>query len=150
MSVNWTPVLYNEGEKPSIPLRHNAPEVAEVKIVFGPRNKYFDSDLVEPGPPAMLTDKGIVLIYNSRNVPNIGDSSLAEGTYAASQILMDRNDPTKVIERMGTYFMKPDKPYETTGQVNHVCFVEGLARFKNQWFLYYGTADSKIAVAVSK
>ena len=148
--VNWTPVLYNEGEKPSIPLRHNAPEVAEVKIVFGPRNKYFDSDLVEPGPPAMLTDKGIVLIYNSRNVPNIGDSSLAEGTYAASQILMDRNDPTKVIERMGTYFMKPDKPYETTGQVNHVCFVEGLARFKNQWFLYYGTADSKIAVAVSK
>ena len=148
--VNWTPVLYNEGEKPSIPLRHNAPEVAEVKIVFGPRNKYFDSDLVEPGPPAMLTDKGIVLIYNSRNVPNIGDSSLAEGTYAASQILMDRNDPTKVIERMGTYFMKPDKPYETTGQVNHVCFVEGLARYKNQWFLYYGTADSKIAVAVSQ
>ena len=119
-----------------------------MKIVFGPRPKKFDSDLVEPGPPAMLTDKGILLIYNSRNVPSIGDSSLAEGTYAASQILMDKNDPTKVINRMESYFMRPDKPYEVTGQVNHVCFVEGLALKNSNWYLYYGTADSKIAVAV--
>lgn len=116
--------------------------------VFGPRNKKFDSDLVEPGPPAMLTDSGIVLIYNSRNVHLKGDTSLPEGTYAASQILMDKNDPMKVINRMDTYFMKPDKPYEISGQVNHVCFVEGLVYYKGKWFLYYGTADSKIAVAV--
>lgn len=131
--INWQPiVLDKEG----------------YEIVFGPRPKKFDSDLVEPGPPAMLTDKGIVLIYNSRNVPSKGDTSLAEGTYAASQILFDKNDPTRVIDRMDTYFMKPDKPYEITGQVNHVCFVEGLVNYKGKWFLYYGTADSKIAVAV--
>ena len=118
------------------------------KTVFGPRNKKFDSRLVEPGPPAMLTEKGIVLIYNSMNLQSKGDTSLAEGTYAASQILFDKNDPTKVIERMDTYFIKPDKHYEITGQVNHVCFVEGLVQYKGKWFLYYGTADSKIAVAV--
>ena len=146
--IHWTPVLYEEGQKPEIELRHNSVETPEMKIVFGPRKGKFDSDLVEPGPPAMMTEKGIVLIYNSRNVPSIGDSSLAEGTYAASQILLDKNDPTKVLERMETYFMKPDKPYEISGQVNHVCFVEGLVKFKNNWFLYYGTADSKIAVAV--
>jgi beta-1,2-mannosidase len=145
--INWTPVLYKNGQKPSIELRHNAKEIPEIKTVFGPRPKKFDSDLVEPGPPAMLTDKGILLIYNSRNVPSIGDSSLAEGTYAAAQILMDKNDPTKVINRMESYFMRPDKPYEITGQVNHVCFVEGLALKNNNWYLYYGTADSKIAVA---
>ena len=43
--------------------------------------------------------------------------------------------------------MRPELPYETTGQINQVVFLEGLARFKNKWFLYYGTADSKIAVA---
>jgi beta-1,2-mannosidase len=118
------------------------------KTIFGPRNKKFDSRLVEPGPPAMLTEKGIVLIYNSMNLQAKGDTSLAEGTYAASQILFDKNDPAKVIDRMETYFMKPDKPYEITGQVNHVCFVEGLVLYKGKWFLYYGTADSKIAVAV--
>ena len=125
-----------------------ADDKGKTKTIFGPRPKKFDSDLVEPGPPAMLTDKGIVLIYNSRNVPSKGDTSLVEGTYTASQILFDKNDPTKVIDRMDTYFMKPDKPYEVTGQVNHVCFVEGLVQYKGKWFMYYGTADSKIAVAV--
>ena len=119
------------------------------ETVFGPRPKKFDSRLVESGPPAMLTDSGILLIYNSMNLGGAnGDTTLAEGTYAASQILFDKNDPTKVIDRMDTYFMKPDKPYEITGQVNHVCFVEGLVNYKGKWFLYYGTADSKIAVAV--
>ena len=115
--------------------------------VFGPRKGKFDSDIVEPGPPAMLTDKGIVLIYNSRNVPSKGDSSLPEGTYSASQILLDKNDPSKVLQRMDHYFITPDKPYEITGQVSRVCFVEGLVNYKGKWFLYYGTADSKIAVA---
>lgn len=49
---------------------------------------------------------------------------------------------------MNHYFMKPSQPYETTGQVNQVCFAEGLAQFDGKWFLYYGTADSKIAVAI--
>ena len=148
--IHWQPVLYENGEKSSVELRHNAVEIPEIKTVFGPRNKKFDSDLVESGPPAMLTDKGILLLYNSRNVPAIGDSSLVEGTYAASQILMDKNDPTKVLHRMDTYFMKPDKPYELSGQVNDVCFIEGLVQYKGKWFLYYGTADSKIAVAVKE
>jgi beta-1,2-mannosidase len=131
--INWTPI-----------------ETAENKLltVFGPRKGKFDSDLVEPGPPAMLTDNGIVLMYNSRNVLAKGDSSLPEHTYTASQILLDANDPSKVLDRMDTYFIKPDKPYEITGQVNQVCFIEGLVNFKDHWFLYYGTADSKIAVAV--
>ncbi|HLF46071.1 MAG TPA: glycoside hydrolase family 130 protein [Chitinophagaceae bacterium] len=131
--VNWTPVEKNNGE---------------LFPVFGPRKGKFDSDLVEPGPPAMFTDKGIVLIYNSRNVQGKGDTSLAEGTYAASQILLDKKDPGKVVDRMKSYFLNPDKPYEIYGQVNQVCFVEGLVRYKGKWFLYYGTADSKIAVAV--
>ncbi len=33
-------------------------------------------------------------------------------------------------------------------EVNEVCFVEGLVYIKDQWFLYYGTADSKISVEV--
>jgi len=131
--INWAPVENSDGKLFS---------------VFGPRKGKFDSDLVEPGPAAMITEKGIVLIYNSRNVPSKGDTSLAEGAYTAAQILFDNNDPAKVLDRMDSYFMKPDKPYEITGQVNHVCFVEGLVDFKGQWFLYYGTADSKIAVAV--
>ncbi|HTL08829.1 MAG TPA: glycoside hydrolase family 130 protein [Chitinophagaceae bacterium] len=148
--IDWQPVEMQPGEKAPVALRHNAVETPDLKLVLPPRAGFFDSDIVEPGPPAMLTDKGIVLIYNGRNIPSIGDSSLAEGTYSAAQALLDKNDPGKVLDRQAHYFLTPDRPFEKLGQVNFVCFVEGLAYFKNTWFLYYGTADSKIAVAVKK
>ena len=146
--INWTPVEKGAGEADPIALKGQALNMPDLKIVIPTRSKKFDSDLVESGPPAMLTDKGILLIFNSRNIPAIGDSSLPEGTYAASQVLLDAKDPLKIVHRLDHYFMKPDKPYEITGQVGEVCFLEGLAQFKGNWFLYYGTADSKIAVAV--
>jgi predicted GH43/DUF377 family glycosyl hydrolase len=79
----------------------------------------------------------------------MGDPALPEGTYAAGQVLMDRRDPSAVLRRTEGYFFKPEKPYEITGQVGNVCFLEGLVPFKGQWLLYYGTADSKIAVATT-
>ena len=145
--IHWTPVEIAAGETPPVPLRAQAQTMPNLKIVLPTRAGKFDSDLVESGPPAMLTDQGIRLIYNSRNVPAIGDKTLAEGTYTAAQALFDKNDPSHLLQRMDTYFMRPEQPYETTGQVNQVVFLEGLARYNNQWFLYYGTADSKIAVA---
>jgi len=132
--INWIPI---EGESGLLP-------------VLQPRKYMFDSGLVEPGPPALITSQGILLIYNSRNDEVNGDSILPSGTYTAGQALFDKNNPAQLIKRSENYFFKPDKPYEITGQVNNVCFVEGLVNFKGKWFLYYGTADSKIAVATSE
>lgn len=130
--INWKPV---EGRKKML------------TSVLRPRPGYFDSQLVEPGPFALLTPKGILLIYNSANNAETGDKSLPHMTYAAGQVLFDAEKPDKVIARAGSHFLHPDRPYEITGQVNNVCFVEGLVWFKGRWLLYYGTADSKIAVA---
>jgi beta-1,2-mannosidase len=133
--IHWTPVE----------------EERKLKPVLQPRKGYFDSRLVESGPYALVNDKGILLLYNGMNLDGEGrDRNFAPGAYCAGQALFDKNDPLKLIDRLDVNFMKPDKPYETSGQVNQVCFVEGMVPFKNQWFLYYGTADSKIAVAVRK
>ena len=148
--IEWTPVEMSPGEQPPVALRGQAINMPRLKIVVPTRSKKFDSDLVESGPPAILTDQGIVLIFNGRNVPAIGDSSLAEGTYAGSQVLLDKQAPLKIVHRLDHYFIHPDKPYEITGQVGQVCFLEGLASFGGSWLLYYGTADSKIAVAVKR
>ncbi|MCX6205630.1 MAG: glycoside hydrolase family 130 protein [Bacteroidetes bacterium] len=148
--INWEPVEMVSNEKPPITLKGQALNMPLLKIVVPTRDKMFDADLVESGPPAMLTDQGILLIYNSRNLKSIGDTSLPDGTYTGGQVLLDKNDPTKILKRLDHYFFKPDKPYELTGQVNNVCFLEGLANYQGKWFLYYGTADSKIAVAVRK
>lgn len=148
--IHWQPVTDSAAQPTEMERRGIAAKAPELKVVLAPRRKKFDSDLVESGPQALLREDGILLLYNSRNIPAIGDSSLPEGTYAAAQALMDKNNPLKVLKRSDSYFMKPDKSYELTGQVNRVCFVEGLVQYKNQWFLYYGTADSKIAVAVNR
>lgn len=147
--INWTPIE-TAGEKQPYDSVYAGFNIAALKIALATRKGMFDADLVESGPPAMLTDKGILLLYNGRNVKAIGDTTLAEGAYTTSQVLFDKNDPAKIVHRMNMYFMQPEKPYELTGQVNQVCFIEGLAQYKNKWWLYYGTADSKVAVAVKE
>jgi beta-1,2-mannosidase len=131
--IHWVPV---ENEK------------AELQELFGPRKNKFDSDLVEPGPSPVITDRGILFIYNGRNFGPDRDKNLPEATYSAGQVLIDADDPAVVLKRSDTYFFKPDKEYEIKGQVGNVCFLEGWAPFNNKWFLYYGTADSRIGVAV--
>ncbi len=116
--------------------------------VLHPRPGYFDSRLVEPGPFALYKDEGIHLIYNASNAANNNDPDLPIYTYAAGQALFDKNEPFKILDRTDSYFIYPDKEYEKVGEVNEVCFVEGLVYFNEKWFLYYGTADSRIAVAV--
>ena len=134
--INWT-VAINEENGKMISVMH-------------PRQGYFDSRLVEPGPFALLKEEGIVLIYNGSNASNFNDPLLPKFTYAAGQALFDKNAPYKLLERTDDYFLFPEKDYELVGEVNNVCFVEGLVMFKNKWFLYYGTGDSKIAVAISE
>ena len=140
--IHWTPVEMGAGA--GAPARAGS----ALKIVVAPRSGHWDSDLVESGPPAMITKEGILLIYNGKNRLADGDSSLPEGMYGGGQVLLDIHDPTKVLRRLEHDFIHPDKPYEITGQVDQVCFLEGLADFKGRWLLYYGTADSRIAVAV--
>lgn len=124
-------------------------ESGKMISVLHPRMGYFDSRLVEPGPYALVKDEGILLIYNGSNAANFNDPALPKFTYAAGQALFDKDQPYKLIDRTENYFIHPDKDYEKVGEVNEVCFVEGLVYYKERWFLYYGTADSKIAVAVA-
>jgi len=119
--------------------------------VLSPREGQFDSRLVEAGPPALLTEHGIVLIYNGQNARTGGDSNLLGMTYSVGQVLFDVNDPINVLARSDQYFLKPEYPYEKKGQYRWgAIFAEGLVHFHDQWFLYYGSADTKIGVAISQ
>lgn len=124
-------------------------ENSQLKAFISPREGYFDSDLTECGPPAILTEHGILLLYNGKNNPKKGDSRFNKGTYSAGQVLFDVNDPTKVIGRLDAPFLRPMEPFEKSGQyVDGTVFIEGLVYFQEKWFLYYGCADSKVGVAI--
>jgi predicted GH43/DUF377 family glycosyl hydrolase len=117
--------------------------------VLSPRPGYFDSWLVEAGPPAVLTERGIVLLYNAGNSGTYGDSSLPARVYTGGQALFDARNPLKLLARADAPFIRPSEPYERSGQyAEGTTFVEGLVPFQGRWYLYYGTADSRVGVAV--
>lgn len=126
------------------------PGAAVPRPVAGVRASRFDSWLIEPGPPALWSPEGIRLLYNGV-APTDGRAQpgTVEGArrYCPGQLLFDPDQPTEVLRRMAEPMFVPDRPYELAGQVDAVCFIEGLAWFRGAWHLYYGTADSAIAVA---
>ncbi len=121
------------------------------KGLIKPRMGKFDSHLTECGPPAVITERGIELFYNGKNLNDEGaDSTLPKGTYSVGRVIFDLKNPEKVISRSEKPFLIPTLPHEKTGQYQAgTTFAEGLVFFKNKWFLYYGTADSFVGLAVA-
>jgi predicted GH43/DUF377 family glycosyl hydrolase len=101
----------------------------------------FDARVVEPGPPPVLTDDGILLIYNG------ADDALA---YRTGWALFDKQDPTKLIARSDSPVFEPQAAWERQGQVPNVVFVEGLVRTGSRWLFYYGGADTVVGVAEAR
>jgi predicted GH43/DUF377 family glycosyl hydrolase len=126
-------------------------EPGKLLVALPRRPGKFDSALAEGGPPAVLTENGIVVIYNGKNNHSGGDPRLAPDTYAVGQALFDTHDPTKLLARLDDPFFEPQMPYEKTGQYKAgTTFCEGLIWFHGKWLLYYGCADSFVGVAVSQ
>jgi predicted GH43/DUF377 family glycosyl hydrolase len=119
-----------------------------LRPIAGPRRGRFDSLLAEPGPPAVLTEAGVVLIYNGANHPRVGEPGTPGFAYQPGQLLLDAADPSAVIGRTLSPFLRID-PAEAKGQVGNVCFAEGLVAWKDQLWLYVGLADSRLGVCVA-
>jgi len=128
----------------------------------------FDSRVMEPGPPPILTEKGILLIYNGAAPiwqlanarsnepkraqrltmqPRANSETAAQDEkliYQISWLLFDRNDPTRLLARGTQPFFKPELEWEKKGQVDNVVFVEGMVPDGKDWLAYYGAADKYI------
>ena len=98
----------------------------------------FDSRVVEPGPPPVVTPDGIVLVYNG------ADDKLV---YRTAVAVFDRKDPTKLLYRSDEPFFSPQQEWEKVGQVPNVVFVEGMVQQGDRFLFYYGGADKYVGVA---
>ncbi len=94
---HWSPL----GDHPVLPVRPG----------------YFDSNVVEPGPPPILTSRGILLFYNGAD---------EHFHFGLGWALFDRNDPSHLLARSSKPLLLPDLPWEKEGQVPNVVFTEGL------------------------
>ncbi len=131
--IRWAPIEDERGE----------PVVALSK-----RIGRFDSSFPETGPPPLLTEHGILVLYNGKNAPSGGDPYIGANAYAVGEALFASDRPDKLLARTGEPVFKPELPFEKTGQyAAGTTFAEGLVWFHGKWFLYYGCADSFVGVA---
>lgn len=123
------------------------------------RPGYFDSDVCEGACPPIVSDEGILFIYNgSTSIENTKKYSKEKfghlcytdfGMYSTGWVLIDRNDPKKVIARCEEPFLVPEECFECYGLVEFTIFSGGHVEFKGKHYLYYGACDTRIGVAIA-
>ncbi|MXO06668.1 pesticidal protein Cry7Aa [Flavobacterium sp. HBTb2-11-1] len=109
-------------------------------IIMEPKYDY-ETSHIGPGAPPIETADGWLLIYHAAERREKGL------VYHAAAVLLDLEDPSKVIARLPKPIITPSEYYERHGYVNYVVFPTGTAIFDDQLYIYYGAADDKIAVA---
>ena len=122
----------------------------EIGPVMAGRPHYWD-ELIGSGPPPVKTRAGWLHVYHGVA------THLGGCIYQAGALLLDLQDPTRVLARSRNNILEPRAAYEQVGQVPNVVFPTGLIveRFDDDGFalhesevrLYYGAADTCVALA---
>jgi predicted GH43/DUF377 family glycosyl hydrolase len=94
------------------------------------------------GPPPIKTKHGWLLLYHAmdKSDPN---------RYKLGAMILDKNDPTKILYRSKKPILEPDEPYENEGHKAGVIYSCGAVVIKNKLFVYYGGADTVVCVATA-
>ncbi|ARA94161.1 MAG: glycosidase [Bacteroidetes bacterium] len=107
-------------------------------VVFRPVPGSWESKKVGAGPTPIETEEGWLLIYHG-----VDDHYV----YRAGLILLDLDDPRRVIARTAEPVLEPTLPFEREGDVPNVVFPEGAAVIDGTLHIYYGAADKVIGHA---
>ncbi len=112
------------------------------EFVFGPRARYWDSFRIGASAPPILTDHGWLEIYHGVRMTSAGP------IYRVGSIMLDRDNPTRVIGRCLPALLSPRENYERIGDVGNVVFACGaIVEDDGEVKVYYGAADASICVA---
>jgi predicted GH43/DUF377 family glycosyl hydrolase len=105
-----------------------------------PRENMWDSRKLGAGAPPIKTKDGWLLIYQA-----VDDRD--PGRYKIGAMLLDLNDPTKVLRRTNNPILEPTEKYENEGFKGGVTYPCGAVEINGTLFVYYGAADSVVGVA---
>ncbi len=115
--------------------------------------KRFPYDHIEIGAPPIKTSFGYLLVYS--HIQNYFGGSNLDRIFGIETILIDQNDPLKIVGRTRGPLVAPSESYELLGHVPDVIFPTGAiiknyarrAKGGEELFIYYGAADMTTCVA---
>lgn len=101
-----------------------------------------DNDQVELGAPPLYTAKGWLVIYS-----HIQGYFHGNRTFGTEALLLDLDDPRKIIARTKGSIIVPEEYYEHVGHVPNIIFPSGSATRGKILEIYYGAADTHGCIA---
>ena len=104
---------------------------------------WWDSNKIGLSPQPLRTERGWLLMYHGVRMTAAGC------LYRLGLALVDLDDPRKVLRRSTDWIFGPKEPYERTGDVADVVFPCGWIVLGDEVRLYYGAADTTIALATA-
>lgn len=107
------------------------------------KGSWWDAHKIGLGPQPVETPEGWLIIYH-------GARPTAAGTlYRLGLALLDLDDPSKIIKRCDEWVFGPNEVYERMGDVPDVTFPCGVVLKGDELIMYYGAADSTMAIATA-
>ena len=107
------------------------------------KGSWWDAYKVGLGPQPVETKDGWLIIYH-------GVRTTAAGSiYRLGLVMLDLEDPTKIIKRCDEWVFGPQELYERIGDVPDVTFPCGVVVKDGQLIMYYGAADTSMAIATA-
>jgi len=103
------------------------------------RKDYWDSRIRGAGPPPLKTDKGWLLLYHAQD-------NRDPGKYKIGAMILDHDDPTKILYRSPQPILTPEAHYENDGKPG-VVYASGAVILGENLMVYYGGGDKHVCIA---
>jgi len=104
------------------------------------RENEWDNWMRGIGPPPIKTNAGWLVLYHSMDKRD-------PDRYKIGAMLLDLNDPTKILYRSSNPLLEPDARYENDGFKSGVVYTCGAVIIGDLLYVYYGGADTVICAA---
>lgn len=103
----------------------------------------WESDRVGSGAPPLRTERGWLVFYHaSRTSLQPG----RVGTYCGGAMLLDLENPRRVVARSRRPILRPESPFELEGFVPDVVFPTAVIETGDRLQVFFGAADTSIGV----
>ena len=125
------------------------------RLLMGVEHVPFANDKIGPAAPPVKTRRGWLTTFHAVDIdPARGKNGWEERwqkRYTAGVMLLDLQDPSRVVAMSKTPLIAPEAPYETDGGFrNHVIFPGGMILEESgEVKIYYGAADTVECLATA-
>lgn len=102
-------------------------------------------DQVEVGAVPIETEKGWILIYSY-----ISNYLSSEKVFSIEAVLLDLENPLKILGRVEDPLLFPEKEYEINGNIPNIIFPSGALVHNDEIGIYYGACDTSSCLATFK